>query len=65
MPKPKPETKPKPNQVGRPALPKAHAKSSIVPVRFNTGDLKRVQSAAKAKGQTVSHFIREAIDAAL
>ena len=63
MRKPKPETKP--NPVGRPALPKAHAKSSIVPVRFNSGDLKRVQSAAKSKGQTVSHFIREAINAAL
>lgn len=60
-----PTPKPKPKKVGRPTLPKAHAKSNIVPVRFKGEDLKRVQAAARAKGQTVSHFIREAIDAAL
>ena len=56
---------PKPKKVGRPPLPKDHAKSNIVPVRFKADDLKRVQEAAAAKGQTVSHFVREAIEAAL
>ena len=56
---------PKPRPVGRPKLHRDDAKSSIVPVRFNGSDRKRVEEAAKAKGQTVSHFIREAINAAL
>ncbi|MGI4830655.1 MAG: hypothetical protein ACRYFU_21045 [Janthinobacterium lividum] len=56
---------PKPKPVGRPKLHKDHAKSNIIPVRFNAGDLKRVQDAALAKDQTVSTWIRKAIDAAL
>jgi len=51
-----PQTKPK--KIGRPTLPKGHAKGSIVPVRFNADDLKRITSAAKAKNQTVSEWIR-------
>ena len=60
-----PEPKPKQKKIGRPVLPKAYAKSSIVPVRFNEADRRRVESAARAKGQTVSEFIREAINAAI
>ncbi len=44
----------KPKKIGRPALPKGHAKGRIVPVRFNTEDLKRITAAAKANHQTVS-----------
>ena len=60
-----PEPKPKSKKIGRPTLPKAHAKSSIVPVRFNEAERKRLEAAAQAKGQTVSYFIREAINAVL
>lgn len=49
---------PKPKPVGRPKLPKAHAKSSIIPVRFNAEDRKTVEAAAKAKGQKVSEWVR-------
>ncbi len=57
--------KPKSKPIGRPKLAKGEAKGSIVPVRFNAEDRKRVETAAKAKNQTVSHWIREAIDAVL
>ena len=56
---------PKPKKVGRPALPKAHAKSSIMPVRFNTEDRKRVEAAAKASNQTVSEWVRRTLHAAI
>jgi uncharacterized protein (DUF1778 family) len=52
---------PKPKPVGRPKLPKAHAKSSIIPVRFNTEDRKRVEGAAKASGQKVSEWVRDTL----
>jgi uncharacterized protein (DUF1778 family) len=52
---------PKPKPVGRPKLPKAHAKSSIIPVRFNADDRKKVETAAKAKGQKVSEWVRNTL----
>jgi hypothetical protein len=48
----------KPKKIGRPTLPKGHAKGRIVPVRFNAEDLKRIAAAAKAKNQTVSEWLR-------
>ena len=51
-------TKPKPRPVGRPKLHKAHAKSSILPVRFNLEDRKRVELAAEAEGLSVSEWVR-------
>lgn len=60
-----PPQKPKPNPVGRPKLPKGHAKASPIQVRLNAEDRKSAESAAKAKGQTVSEWIRSAIHAAL
>jgi predicted HicB family RNase H-like nuclease len=54
----------KPRGVGRPKLPKAHAKAHIVPVRFNPEALRRIAAAAKAKNQTVSAWIRSTLDAA-
>jgi hypothetical protein len=56
------ETKPK---IGRPKLPKGTAKGSIVPVRFNAHDLKRIESVAKANQKTVSEWIRSAITTAI
>ena len=54
----------KPRGVGRPKLPKAHAKAHIVPVRFNPDALRRISAAAKASNQTVSAWIRSTLDAA-
>ena len=49
---------PKPKPVGRPKLAKGEAKSTIVPVRFNADDRKRVEQAARAEGQSLSVWIR-------
>ena len=58
-------SKPKKSRgVGRPKLPKAHAKAHIVPVRFNPEALRRISAAAKASNQTVSAWIRSTLDAA-
>jgi hypothetical protein len=54
----------KTRSVGRPKLPKAHAKAHIVPVRFNPDDLRRIASAAKASHQTVSAWRRSTLYAA-
>ena len=56
---------PKPRKPGRPKLPKGDAKSSIVPVRLNVEDRKKVEAAARAKDQTVSEWIRGALTAAI
>ncbi len=59
------QPKPKPRPVGRPKLAKHHAKSSIVPVRFNAEDRKRVEAAAAKAGLSVSEWIRRTLHAAL
>jgi hypothetical protein len=56
---------PKPKKMGRPKLPKGEAKGRIVPIRFNSTDLKRIESAARASQQTVSEWIRTLVAAAL
>jgi len=56
---------PKPKRLGRPKLPKGDAKSSIVPIRLNAEDRKRVEAAARAKDQSVSEWIRGAVAAAI
>jgi hypothetical protein len=53
-----PNQKQKPKKPGRPRLAKKDAKGTIVPVRFNSDDRKRVEAAAKASKQTVSAWIR-------
>jgi hypothetical protein len=55
---------PKPKKVGRPKLAKGEAKGKIVPIRFNTEDLKKVTAAARAKDQTVSEWVRSTLNAA-
>jgi hypothetical protein len=55
----------KPKKIGRPKLPKGDAKGRIVPVRFNSSDLKRIESAAKAQQKTVSEWIRSTVCAAM
>jgi hypothetical protein len=59
------EQQKKAKKPGRPKLPKAEAKSRIVPVRFNGEDLKRIVAASKARGQTVSDWIRSTLNAAI
>jgi predicted HicB family RNase H-like nuclease len=56
---------PKPKRVGRPLLPKGHAKARIVPVRFNPDLFRAITAAAKASKQSVSEWIRKAIEAAI
>jgi hypothetical protein len=46
---------------GRPKMAKAEAKGTIVPVRFNPEDRKRVEMAAKASNKTVSEWIRSTL----
>ena len=58
-------SQPKARKVGRPKMPKGHAKARIVPVRFNPELLKRVMAAARASDQTVSEWIRSTLDATL
>jgi hypothetical protein len=56
---------PKPKRPGRPKLPKGDAKSSIVPIRLNAEDRKRVEAAARASNVTVSEWIRSTLAAAI
>jgi len=56
---------PKPRKVGRPKLPKGDAKGRIVPIRFNTQDIKRIEAAAKVNKQSVSEWIRRTVNAAV
>jgi predicted HicB family RNase H-like nuclease len=56
---------PKKARVGRPKMPKGQAKGRIVPVRFSPDSIKAVERAAKAKGQTVSEWIRRTLEAAI
>jgi uncharacterized protein (DUF1778 family) len=54
----------KPNRkLGRPPLPKGQAKGSIVRVRLTADAQKRIEAAAKAQKQTVSEWIRRALEA--
>lgn len=55
----------KPKKMGRPKLSKGDAKGRIVPIRFTPGDLKRVETAAKASQKTISEWIRGTVNAAL
>jgi uncharacterized protein (DUF1778 family) len=56
MPK-QPKTKP----VGRPKLAKGDAKAEMLRIRSTSEELRAYDRAAKAKGQTRSHWIRETL----
>lgn len=58
-------TQPKPKKPGRPKLPKGDAKSSIVPIRFNAEDRKKVEAIARASNLSVSEWIRSTLSAAI
>jgi uncharacterized protein (DUF1778 family) len=48
----------KTRSVGRPKLPKGHAKAQMLRMRINEADLKLFTKAAKASGQNLSAWIR-------
>ena len=53
---------PKAKKMGRPKLPKGHAKGVIRPVRFTEAELKAFEKAAKADGhKTLSAWIRHTL----
>jgi hypothetical protein len=52
-------------KIGRPKLPKGEAKGRIVPVRFNSDEVKRITAAANASNQRVSEWIRSTLNAAI
>jgi hypothetical protein len=58
-------SQPKPKKIGRPKLPKGDAKGWIVPIRFNTHDLRQIESAARASKKTVSDWIRGIVATAM
>jgi len=53
-----PNEKPKPRKPGRPPLPKGNAKVVMLRVRVTPDELRTLEQAAKANGQTRSEFIR-------
>ena len=56
---------PKAKKLGRPKLPKGHAKGVIVPVRVNPDDRKLFEKAAKdSEHKTLSGWIRHTLRAA-
>ncbi|HEY6803474.1 MAG TPA: hypothetical protein VI306_07845 [Pyrinomonadaceae bacterium] len=55
----------KPKKMGRPKLPKGHAKGKIVPVRLSDEELKLFTKAAKTNGhKTLSSWIRQSLQEA-
>jgi hypothetical protein len=56
-----PTSKPKPKKPGRPRLAKGDAKGRTVLVRFREEDAKQIERAAKARNQTVSEWVRNAL----
>ena len=53
---------PKAKKMGRPKLPKGHAKGKIVPVRLNDEELKLLTKAAdKSEHKTLSAWIRHSL----
>ena len=53
---------PKAKKIGRPKLPKGHAKGKIVPVRFTDDEAKLFAKAAKAsEHKTLSSWIRSTL----
>jgi predicted HicB family RNase H-like nuclease len=52
-------------KVGRPQLPKGQAKAKIVPVRLAENQAKTFAKAAKRSKQSLSEWIRSALNAAI
>jgi hypothetical protein len=54
---------PKHKNVGRPRLPRGQAKGKIVPIRFTNGEVASFQKAAKVSKQSLSEWVRSALNA--
>lgn len=52
---------PKPKKVGRPKLPKGHAKGRVLGLRLTDEEIKIFTTAAKANKQTVSEWMRRTL----
>lgn len=55
---------PKKPRVGRPKLPKGHAKGGMLRVRVTPDELRAIQVAAKTQKQSVSEWIRKVLGVA-
>jgi hypothetical protein len=55
---------PKPKKVGRPKLPKGHAKGRVLGLRLTDEEIKTFTKASKAKKQTVSEWVRRTLSEA-
>jgi predicted HicB family RNase H-like nuclease len=53
---------PKPKKVGRPALPKGEAKGEMLRIRVTPKELRTIEANAKAKKQSVSDWVRDAVE---
>ena len=56
---------PKPKKMGRPVLPKEHARSRKIQVRLNVEEQKMITAAAKASKKTISDWARGVLMTAL
>jgi predicted HicB family RNase H-like nuclease len=57
--------KPKAKKAGRPPLPKGQAKVGTLRIRVTPNELRAIESAAKAKKQSMSDWIRSRLKAAI
>jgi len=55
----------KARKVGRPPLPKGHAKAEFLRIRVTPEELRAIESKSKATKQTMSDWIRSTLNAAL
>jgi hypothetical protein len=55
----------KPRKVGRPKLPKGHAKGRVLGLRLTDEEIRNFTAAAKARKQTVSEWVRRTLNAAM
>ena len=55
----------KPKQVGRPKLPKGHAKAIVLQSRVQEAEKKAYERAAKSEGKDLSTWVRETLNAAI
>lgn len=55
--------KPKPRKAGRPPLPKGLAKAQFLRVRVTPDEMKAIESKAKEANQSISEWIRSALNA--
>jgi uncharacterized protein (DUF1778 family) len=58
-------SQPKPRPVGRPALPKGQAKAAPIQIRLSPDSRQRMEQAAKAKGVTLTDWIRGILEASV